>query len=356
MPTPDISIIIPTHNRANQVCQAVKSCLATQDCTLEVLIVDDGSTDGTRDRLTHSFPKTFFDENDVKTEGGTSILANLDQFDKNRFPKVRYIFQASSGACVARNTGLQAAIGQYVKFLDSDDELVPGSLAKELAYARRTGADVVVTGWQDRIFNRGNMLPSTIKHSSAPKMDRGIDDMLLGRSPCISAALYRRTAISTLSWDVNLHKAQDWGWVWAVCLSGASFTTLDIESFIYNHHPGERMSEKGNPFLKSTESRQLILKMAEKSLRGQGALTTDRRHALVQYYYRDSKVLCDLSPSKWHELWLHCKELAPGYVPHEENRLARPFVKILGTYWGIRLYVILRRWVRPFFVGMFSRP
>jgi glycosyltransferase involved in cell wall biosynthesis len=329
--------------------------LATQACTLEVLVVDDGSTDGTSDRLMHSFPNIFSDESDGKTEVPASIPANLNRYSKDRFPTVHYTFQTNRGVCVARNRGLQAAIGQYVKFLDSDDELISGSLAEELAYARRTGVDVVVTGWQDRICSRGDMVPLAIRHVSAPKMDRGIDDMLLGKAPLISAALYKREVVSKIRWDTSHRKAEEWAWVWAVCLSGVSFGTLDIESFIYNHYPGERISTNGDSFLKSTESRQLILRMAERNLREKRLLSKERRCALAQYYYKDSKVLCDLRPSRWRELWLHCKELAPGYVPYEENILARPFVKILGSYWGVRMYVLVRRWARPLFMGIFPR-
>jgi glycosyltransferase involved in cell wall biosynthesis len=319
--------------------------LDQNDCSIEVIVVDDGSNDNTKGVLSETFRTVFHDNASDSPEkippGHTNKTFSFgDSF------QIHYHYQKNQGACVARNTGISVSKGRYVKFLDSDDELIPGSLVKEMAYANETNADVVVTGWQEKTYDVDRSICVITKHIPAPDLERGLDDMLLGRSFCTSAALYRREFVAKLEWDSSVQKAQDWAWAWTVCFAGATFKKLDIESSIYSRYSGKRITSEGDPFLRSTENRQRILRMAEDRMREHGQLTKDRCCALVQYYYKDSKVLCDLDPQKWRRLWLHCKKIAPGFSPVEHNRIIRPFVNCLGPYWGVCLYVKLRKVVR----------
>ena len=100
---PRVSVIIPTFNRADLVKQAVDSVLRQTVTDYEVIVVDDGSTDGTRQAL-----------EDVT-------------------PPVRYYFQKNRGVAAARNLGIEEARGEYLAFLDSDDLFEPGFLEAVLA-------------------------------------------------------------------------------------------------------------------------------------------------------------------------------------------------------------------------------
>ncbi|WP_121742559.1 glycosyltransferase family 2 protein [Natronorubrum halophilum] len=100
-----ISVIIPTYNRAATLPRAIDSALEQTVDDLEVVVVDDGSTDDT-----------------------DSVLAGYDD------PRVRPVIHATNqGANVARNTGIEHARGEYVAFLDSDDEWRPEKLERQLA-------------------------------------------------------------------------------------------------------------------------------------------------------------------------------------------------------------------------------
>lgn len=107
---PLISIIIPTYNRREFLQEAVTSCLNQTWPNLEIIIVDDGSLDGTQSVV----------ESRLKGEW------------KGR--NVRYVLQDNAGASAARNRGLALAKGDYVQFLDSDDELLPGKLLKQVEF------------------------------------------------------------------------------------------------------------------------------------------------------------------------------------------------------------------------------
>lgn len=98
-----VSVVIPTYNRARQCLVAVESVLRQTYPHIEVFVVDDGSTDDTE-----------------------AVLADVD-------PRVTYIKQENGGVTVARNTGLKAANGEYVAFLDSDDQWMLWKLAAQMA-------------------------------------------------------------------------------------------------------------------------------------------------------------------------------------------------------------------------------
>jgi len=96
---PFFSIIIPTFNRAHVIKRAIDSVLNQAFQDFELIVVDDGSTDGTRELLENTY--------------GT---------------KLRYVYQQNAGVCTARNTGAGLADGKYLIFLDSDDWLSVYSL------------------------------------------------------------------------------------------------------------------------------------------------------------------------------------------------------------------------------------
>ena len=114
MNEPLISVVLPTYNRAEQVKQAVLSVLNQTEKALEVIVVDDGSADGTQ--------------------------AALQEIQDAR---LRYVWQERAGACAARNRGVSLARGAYVAFQDSDDRWRRDKLSVQLRCLRETGADAV---------------------------------------------------------------------------------------------------------------------------------------------------------------------------------------------------------------------
>ena len=114
-----VSVIIPTFNRGYVIREAITSVLDQAHRDIEVIVVDDGSTDGTGELMATCF-------------GGD--------------PRVRYWYQTNRGASAARNTGLDLATGDYLAFLDSDDSWKPWHLSLMLACLdRRPEAGMIWT-------------------------------------------------------------------------------------------------------------------------------------------------------------------------------------------------------------------
>lgn len=99
-----ISVVIPTFNRVVQVAEAIQSVLDQSVAPREVIVVDDGSSDGTEAMI------------------------------RDRFgDQVNYVYQANRGVSHARNTGIQRASGNWIAFLDSDDQWMPEKLQVQMA-------------------------------------------------------------------------------------------------------------------------------------------------------------------------------------------------------------------------------
>ncbi|MFO7964141.1 MAG: glycosyltransferase [Desulfobacterales bacterium] len=101
---PVVSVVIPTYNRSSMVAEAVTSVLDQDFQDFELIVIDDGSSDDTRDRLAPF---------------------------KN---KITYIYQENRGVSAARNRGIRTASGDLVAFLDSDDIWLPRKLTSQVAF------------------------------------------------------------------------------------------------------------------------------------------------------------------------------------------------------------------------------
>jgi len=103
---PEVTVLIPSYNRAHLIGRAVNCALTQTYPNCHVIVVDDGSTDGT-----------------------SRLIA--EQYGTN--PRVRYVYQRNRGVAAARNLGLELARGEYVAFLDSDDLWKPWKIELQVA-------------------------------------------------------------------------------------------------------------------------------------------------------------------------------------------------------------------------------
>ncbi|MFT4234715.1 MAG: glycosyltransferase family 2 protein, partial [Microbacterium sp.] len=114
---PDVTVVIPVYNSADWLKDCITSVLAQTGVDVEVVCIDDGSTDGSGD-----------------------VLARMSETD----PRIIVATQSNSGQSVARNVGVDAASGRYIVFLDSDDFWVKNALADLVTRADDDALDVLL--------------------------------------------------------------------------------------------------------------------------------------------------------------------------------------------------------------------
>jgi glycosyltransferase involved in cell wall biosynthesis len=140
-----VSVVIAVRDRHRQLPEAVDSVLTQTGVDVEVVVVDDGSTDGT-------------------AEVADGIAA--------RFDAVRVVHQANAGPSAARNTGVGVSSGHWLTFLDSDDLMMPGRLAAQVGELQRLGPRSVVMGEEHIEIADGVVAPPSISAAQAQPRPR----------------------------------------------------------------------------------------------------------------------------------------------------------------------------------------
>jgi glycosyltransferase involved in cell wall biosynthesis len=174
-----ISVIIPAYNVAEFVREAVESALAQTRRDLEVIVVDDGSSDGSAD-----------------------ILSDLDD------PRLRVIRETHGGSAAARNAGLRLATGELVAFLDADDRWAPQNLERQSAFLENHPEVDMTFGHSLVVDEEGRSLGFRSSTWTGPV---GLSQLLrvneIGNGSCL---LLRREALDRAGWfDVKLPACVD---------------------------------------------------------------------------------------------------------------------------------------------------
>ncbi len=176
-----VSVVIPAHNYAHYLPGAIASVLAQTHRALEVIIVDDGSTDDTR-----------------------AVVA------KDRDPRVRYLWQQNAGLSAARNTGIHAARMPFVAFLDADDCWLPDLLTAVVGQFVLMAPEFALVATNcARIDADGN--PVEMRRFSE-ELDRELTarDFVLRNRPLSSSIVVRRDVfVRHGGFDTSLRSSED---------------------------------------------------------------------------------------------------------------------------------------------------
>jgi glycosyltransferase involved in cell wall biosynthesis len=247
-PAPRVSVIIPSFNAAAYVGEAVESALASKDVTVEVIVVDDGSTDGT--------------------------LRVLEGFGS----RVRSVKQDRGGPYRARNLGAQMARGEWLALLDADDDWRPEKLAAQLALADE-GTDLVYT---DRL-NFGDYGRTTERQSDSVKLWEGdiFEPLLMGNFITLSSVILRKRAFEMLDgFETSRRGVQDWDMWLRYAASGRKVRLCKEPLTRYRFH-GEQMT---NDLDQRAADREAVLRRALESDRGKKLPPATVRRALAQVW------------------------------------------------------------------------
>jgi glycosyltransferase involved in cell wall biosynthesis len=183
MHTGRVSVIIPVYNGVRFIAEAVSSALSQTHQDIEVVVVNDGSPDTSKD-----------------------IIQPL-----LRDPRVKYHEQANSGVANARNTGIRLSTGEYIAFLDQDDLWDPSKLARQVAYMEKNPAVALVHS--DIVFIDAQGHPISTPDWAWVQDASGncLDDLVMGNRIATLTAMVRRGYLDGVGWfRQEVAPADDW--------------------------------------------------------------------------------------------------------------------------------------------------
>ena len=251
-----VSVIVPCFNRAALVTQTLDSVWEQTYRPIELLIVDDGSSDNSCDT--------------VEAWIRDRAVESCDQFE------TKLLRQQNVGVSAARNKGLRASHGEYIQFVDSDDLLHPQKLTNQVAALARSDAGFCVCNYQafveapDEVGERVDFC----------NRSHTLEDFPVTYPMDTPAPLYRRGAIADAGpWNEALRASEDFEFNFRVVCGGAVGHWIDeVLLYVRRHSGTERIQAR------SLASRQQDLLAALTAMtsaaRSQGRLSRALRHSL----------------------------------------------------------------------------
>lgn len=290
----DISVVIPTYNRLWSLPQAVDSC-RSESCDVEIIVVDDGSTDGTWEWLQAQ-------------------------------PDLVAIRTENWGKDWAVQRAMDAARGDYVRFLDSDDWLTHHANRDQLDIARQTGADIVVAGYADHDDATG-----------ARQVNEWVDcdDFIaqqLGEvwSSHYSAFLFRRDLVRDIPHRQDFALRDDRLFILEVAMRKPRLAVYRQPGFVHRRHGGERLQHTAG--FKRDLGYWTYISIFRKvlaMLEAQGELTLRRKRAAIRVLWPNVRTFAKAYPAEAAEIvnWIY--RLDPEFKPPVRPILTLAY-KVLG--------------------------
>jgi GT2 family glycosyltransferase len=204
---PRVSVVVPCYNAERFIGEALDSALAQAEVAVEVLVADDGSTDGTR-----------------------TVLARYGE-------RVRVLQQDHRGPSAARNACLGVARGEYVALLDADDRFRPGKLARQAALLdARPEIGLVYTGWH--VIDEAGV-PLERQGWSREEGDVRRRLLLGNLAHPVAVMLRRRPVLDAGGFDETLQVNEDWDLFLRLALRGMRWACVDEPLAEYRVHGGQ---------------------------------------------------------------------------------------------------------------------
>lgn len=315
-----VSVIIPCFNAERWLTEAIDSCLQQTYLRIEIIVIDDGSTD------------------------------NCLEIIKSYENKIIWKTGPNKGGNYARNIGFALSRGEYIQYLDADDYLMPEKIERQVRCIEETGAGVVCGDWRYKVhLSDGTSFLENI-NVCGPKED--FLESLLADDRWVPPVglLYTRAAVDSCSgWDESLKVGQDRDFLISVVMSGVKVVYQSGCHSIYRLYGNTTVSTSNK--LLWLENHCLLMKKAEVKLAQSNKLSSRYKRALAQGYFSMSRHVRGYLDYSRH-LWLARKVLLlcpnfKGEGPAVYNLIQR----ILGFLIAERLVGFKRQLTNQWFLS-----
>lgn len=297
MNSPLVSVLIPAFNSERFIAKCVESVLGQNYGRVEVIVVDDGSTDGTREVLEH-------------------------------YKELKVISQTNQGACVARNKALCAADGDYIKFLDADDFLLAEAIALQVDAMKKLDANSMVYG--DYIIHREGDVKAI--NNVVIQQEREQLPQLIMANILTSTPMHRKGLLKKVGgFDARFKSGQEWNLHVRLAAQGARFAYQPVKIYTHRvHFSADRISikRKNSPSRLEGEVEKILM-----TLESVGAVSETSLAAFSACLWEIGRAA--LREGK-QDLARSCFELAKT-VSHKEMKHFWPtFYRINHALFGVR--------------------
>ncbi len=277
---PQISVIIPVYNVEGYLPVCLDSVLGQEGCTLEVILIDDGSTD--------------------RSGAICDKYAAADH-------RINVIHQMNAGAAAAKNAGLRRASGEFLAFLDSDDFLEPGAYCYMLDQLYAHDADVIQCAFRNIFTDRSEdviTVQDFTVYETREYLTRYTQDWTCG---LLWDKLYRRELFEGIFFEEG-HKIDDEFFTYQGIMNGSKI--LHSPSVIYNYR-----KRRSSVMLSSTSSQKILLDKVDylSTRRVKVAARFPELKAVFDYHYLNMMVILSADAAATEDSILYIRKSLRSY-------------------------------------------
>ncbi len=280
------SVVIPCYNAARFIRETLGSVASQDGDDLEVILVDDGSTDGSAEIV------------------------------RAEFRWVRIVNTANRGPSAARNLGFSLSHGEFIQFLDADDVLAGGKIGRQREVLESAGGDVAYGDYQWLFPAGDDFIPGAVVTEVMREPELDLFDAKLWWP--VAAYLFRRSIVEKAGgWNESLDLAEDERFMVDCAIHGARFVRCPGLVARYRRVPG---STGKKDWILSRQCRYRNACEIEKAWAERGGLTEPRVDALVRSLDLLARACWETDRKTCDAALNHLERLRPGYAPAEPLR------------------------------------
>ena len=295
---PNVSVIIPTYNRAKLIKRAVDSVLAQTYNDYEIIIIDDGSTDGTQDIL------------------------------KDYHHSIRYIYKENEGISATRNRGIKEAKGKYLAFLDSDDQWFPDKLAVQVNLMEKNHNLGIVCSKMNILNGKGEKIGTKPEQKTGKNFRELLE---IGGDLPTSTVMARKECFDKVGvFDELLPPMEDFE-MWVRIASQYDIYTVPDKVFaLYYRHDEQITSDKFKVYEGTVKLQKKFIKLFKhkpefpaKAVKNKLALFA---YVLSRMYYKDGRF--NEAFSTLREAMANCPVIGAQFF-EDKDSLAEKIIKLI---------------------------